>query len=111
MEKTTYQKNLEHYEKLISHTPGIERKGKTLPYTSANGHMFSQINKEGEIGIRLPKNKREEFLRKYQTAPFKSYGAVMQEYVLIPQSLLNQLDILSSYMLDGCNYVNSLKSK
>lgn len=106
-----YQKNLELYEKLISMTPEIQRKGKSMPYTSANGHMFSLMNKNGEIGIRLPKEKREVFLKKYETVTFKSYGAVMKEYVLIPGSLLNQLEILSSYLLDGYNYVNLLKSK
>lgn len=111
MEKETYQKNLELYEKLIAMTPEIERKGKTMPYTSANGHMFSVINKEGEIGIRLPKEKREEFLKKYETAPFTSYGAVMKEYVLVPESLFDQLDIVSSYLLEGYHYVNSLKAK
>ena len=111
MKKDTFRKNLELYDKIISMTSEIERKGNTMPYTSANGHMFSQINKEGEIGIRLPKDKREEFLKKYETAPFKSYGAVMKEYVLIPESLYNQLEILSSYLLDGYNYVNSLKPK
>lgn len=111
MKKHTYQKNLELYEKLISMTTEIERKGKSMPYTSANGHMFSQINKDGEIGIRLPKDKREEFLKNYETAPFKSYGAIMKEYVLIPESLLSQPDIVSSYLLEGYNYVNSLKAK
>jgi len=111
MKKDTYQKNLELYDKLISMTPGIERKGKTMPYTSANGHMFSQINKDGEIGIRLPKDKREKFLKEYQTELFKSYGAVMKEYVLIPESLLTRPNIVSSYLLDSYDYVNSLKSK
>lgn len=111
MEKETYQKNLERYENLIAMTPEVERKGKTMPYTSANGHMFSVINKNGEIGIRLPKEKREEFLKKYETAAYTSYGAVMKEYVLIPESLLNQSDIVSSYLLEGYNYVKSLKSK
>lgn len=112
MIKDRFQKNFELYKKLISMTPGIELKGKTMPYTSANGHMFSLINKEGEIGIRLPKVKREEFLIMYETAPpFKSYGTIMKEYVLIPESLLNQLDIVSSYFIEGFNYVKSLKPK
>ena len=111
MEKDRYHKNLELYDKIISMTPGIERKGKTMPYTSANGHMFSQINKAGEIGIRLPEDKREEFLKKYPTAPFKSYGAIMKEYVLVPESLLMQTELLSPYLLCGYNYVNSLQPK
>lgn len=111
MKEDQYQKSFEFYDKLISITPGIERKGKTMPYTSANGHMFSQLNKAGEIGIRLSKEKREGFLKKYKTPPFKSYGAVMKEYVLIPESLYAKIDILSSYLLDGYSYVTSLKSK
>ena len=38
------------YDQLISKCPNFERKGKTMPYTSANGHMFSLLNKAGEIG-------------------------------------------------------------
>jgi hypothetical protein len=111
MIKNPYQKNLELYDKLISMTPEIERKGKTMPYTSSNGHMFSAINKDGEIGIRLPKDKREEFLKNYETAPFKSYGSIMKEYVLIPESLLSQPEVVMAYLLEGYNYVNSLKAK
>jgi hypothetical protein len=109
--KEKYQKNLEQYDKLIAMTPGIEQKGKTMPYTSADGHMFSQINKDGEIGIRLPKDKQEMFLNDYKTTHFKSYGAIMKEYVLVPEGLLNRLDILSHYLLDSYNYVKSLKPK
>lgn len=111
MKKDKFYENLKIYDKLISMTPGIERKGKTMPYTSSNGHMFSQLNKAGEIGIRLPKEKRDQFLEKFKTPAFKSYGAIMKEYVLIPENLLNQIDIVSSYLLDGYDYVNSLKSK
>lgn len=106
-----YNNTLEIYENLIAMLPNIERKGKSMPYTSSNGHMFSLLNKDGEIGIRLSKEKRKEFLETYQTEPFRSHGAVMKEYVLIPESLLNHLDIISSYISEGYSYVNLLKSK
>jgi len=35
----------------------------------------------------------------------------MKEYVLVPESLLTQLDIVSSYLLEGYKYVNSLESR
>ncbi|MEQ9103090.1 MAG: hypothetical protein RIE53_00185 [Rhodothermales bacterium] len=111
MSDDRYQKNLALYDTLISIAPGIERKGKTMPYTSSNGHMFSQINKSGEIGIRLPEEHREAFHETHCADPFKSYGAVMKEYVLVPDSLLEQLDVVSAYLQIGFNYVNSLKPK
>jgi len=43
-----------HYEKLIGTLPDIERKGKALPYTSCNGHMFSFLSEDGTLAIRLP---------------------------------------------------------
>ena len=37
---------LASYEALVATGPGVERKGKTMPYTSVNGHMFSFL---GEV--------------------------------------------------------------
>jgi len=104
-------KNREIYDKLIATNPKIKRKGKTVPYTSANGHMFSQLNKAGEIGIRLSKESQKKFMKDHQTTVFKSYGAVMKGYVLIPDKMLEDLDILSSYLDESHNYVLSLEPK
>lgn len=82
---------LELYEKLISTYPDIEGKGKTIPYTSHNGHMFSQLSKDGTVGLRLPKDEREAFLGKHNTKLFEQYGAIMKEYVTVPDSLLKKL--------------------
>ena len=43
-----WKEKLKLYDKLIDTNPNFERKGKTMPYTSVNGHMFSQLNKAGE---------------------------------------------------------------
>lgn len=43
-----WTERLAFYDKLIDTNPNFERKGKTMPYTSVNGHMFSQLNKAGE---------------------------------------------------------------
>ncbi len=106
-----WKEKLEFYDKLIDTNPNFERKGKTMPYTSVNGHMFSQLNKDAEIGIRLPEEEREQFIKEHQTTLFKSYGAVMKEYVLVPEKLLENLELLSSYLNDSYNYVKSLKPK
>lgn len=106
-----WNKMLEIYDKLINANPKLERKGKTVPYTSANGYMFSQLNKEGQIGIRLPKESGKKFMEEFNTTEFRSYGAVMKEYVLVPEKLVNDLDLMSKYLEESYNYVMSLKPK
>lgn len=102
---------LEAYEALIATHPEIERKGKNNPYTSVNGHMFSTLSHSGELGLRLPKAERESFLVKYDTRLFESYGAVMREYVAVPDALLKNTDELKPYLRISYEYVRSLKPK
>ncbi|HEX9804853.1 MAG TPA: TfoX/Sxy family protein [Candidatus Dojkabacteria bacterium] len=102
---------LEAYEKAISEIPEIERKGKNLPYTSLNGHMFSLIGKDGKLGIRLSKEDKEEFEKKYKTKPFIQYGATMQGYVSIPDKLLKDTKELKKYLKKSLKYVKTLEPK
>ena len=106
-----WEERLELYDRLIDMNPKFDRKGKTMPYTSANGYMFSQLNKDGEIGIRLPKEVGKKFMDEYQTTGFKSYGAFLRDYVLVPESLLEDLELLSSYLDQSYEYVMSLEPK
>ena len=106
-----YEDKLELYEKLIATHPDIKRKGKTMPYTSHNGHMFSLFAKDGTLGIRLSKEGREEFLKKYNTSPFVQYGAVMRGYVTIPDELLENTEELKPYLDMSYEYIKTLKPK
>nr|WP_299343833.1 hypothetical protein [Allomuricauda sp.] len=99
------------YEEVIASNPNFERKGKNNPYTSANGYMFSQINKDGELGIRLSKEATAEFEDAYGAQPFLSYGAKMREYVLIPDELLGNSKALGYYLQKGFEHVTSLPPK
>ena len=47
------------YEKLVATNPKVERKGAANPYTSLNGHMFSQLLPSGRVSLRLPADERE----------------------------------------------------
>lgn len=90
MDKKTVSKwdqNLKIYDELVSKVPDIEQKGKTMPYTSAKGYMFSLLNKDGEFGIRLSKESGVKFKIKHKTTEFRSYGAIMKDYVLVPEEL------------------------
>jgi len=108
----SYNKMLTFYDEWIGENPDIERKGKTMPYTSANGYMFTLLNKAGEIGIRLPKERREQLSSQFEgVAEFISYGAVMREYVLIPASMYNELSLLNQLLVESYQFVQTKKPK
>jgi hypothetical protein len=102
---------LELYEKLIATNPKIEQKGATHPYTSLNGNMFTLLNPPGTLAIRLPEKEREKFLKKYNTTLFEAYGAVMREYVTVPDSLLKKTKELQKYLDMSYEYAKTLKPK
>jgi hypothetical protein len=102
---------LEAYEALMATIPGLERKGKTMPYTSLNGHMFSFITKEGILALRLPTEAREAFLDQYDSELCVQYGKVMKEYVLVPDELLKGTAVLGEHFAVSYEYVGSLKPK
>ncbi|MCI0550258.1 MAG: hypothetical protein L0287_04835 [Anaerolineae bacterium] len=99
------------YDELIKASPGIERKGVKLPYTSFNGHMFTFLSESGILAIRLPKIEREAFLKKYNAALMEAHGTIMKEYVAVPEKLLKNTKELKKYLDLSYEYVKSLKPK
>jgi TfoX/Sxy family transcriptional regulator of competence genes len=98
------------YEKLLATHPEIERKGADNPYTSLNGNMFSLLlSPEGRLALRLPQDEREQFLKKYKTKLFEAYGAVMREYVAVPDALLRKTKELQKYLGLSYAYAKTLK--
>ena len=106
-----WEQKLEIYDQLVAKCPRFERKGKTVPYTSANGHMFSILNKDGELGFRFSKEVQEKYIQEFDTTIFKSHGAVMRGYVLIPDPMLKDLDTLADYLNESYDFVMSLEPK
>jgi hypothetical protein len=102
---------LEAYDRLIATLPEIERKGKSMPYTSINGHMFTHLDKSGTMGIRLPAEAREAFLAKYGTTLFVQHGATMKEYATVPDELLQSTEELMPYLQMSYEYIKTLKPK
>lgn len=64
-------------------------KGAKNPYTSLNGHMYSFLDHEGIMAIRLPDDLAEVFLDSYESGPVIQYGRVMRGYVSVPDDLLS----------------------
>lgn len=99
------------YDELIKTNPEIERKGLKLPYTSANGHMFTFLSESGTLAIRLPEKERESFLNKYNTSLMEAHGIIMKEYVMVPEELLKKTKELKKYINLSYEYVKTLKPK
>jgi hypothetical protein len=86
------------YEKLLATIPKIERKGKTNPYTSHNGHMFTHLAPPGTLSMLLPHADVEPFLKKYKTTLYEAHGAVRKDWVVVPDRLLAKTVDLAPYL-------------
>ena len=102
---------LKLYEKLVAMTPGVERKGAAMPYTSVNGHMFSFLTSTGALALRLPADARDAFLKKYKTKLCQQHGTVLKEYVEVPDALLKKTAELKKSFDTSYAYVASLAPK
>jgi hypothetical protein len=101
----------ELYDKLIATHPRVERKGAAMGYTSLNGHMFTLLGPSGVLALRLPEEEREKFLKKHKTKLYEAYGAVMKEYVVVPDALFQNTKELSKYLAMSHDYIATLKPK
>jgi len=103
--------NLDLYKRLIASVPTIELKGKTTPYTSVNGHMFSFLSSEGKIGLHLSPDDRNAFISSYNAKLMVQFGRIMKDYVEVPEDMLSKTEILKEYLERSYEYVSQLKPK
>ncbi len=99
------------YDKLIATHLEIERKGAANPYTSLNGNMFTMLSPSGVMALRLPQGEREKFIANHKTKLFEAYGAVMKEYVAVPDALLKNTKAMQKYIEISYEYAKTLKPK
>lgn len=109
--KEAWEANLKIYDDLVSQCTRFKRKGKTMPYTSANGHMFSLLNKDAELGIRFSKDVQEQYFEQLDTEQFMSYGAKMRGYILLTDKMLSDQKLIVKLLNESYDYVMSLKPK
>ena len=102
---------LPRYERLVATIPEVELKGDKIPYTSVNGHMFSNLTKAGTLALRLPEDVRAAFLAKYKTKLAVEYGIVRKEYVEVPAALLAKTAQLKPYFAKSYAWVKAMKPK
>ena len=91
---------------------GAELKGASMPYTSMNGNMYSFLDKKGVCALRLGKADRDAFNSEFATSFYvHETGAVMQEYVTVPTSLLGDLRKVGGWFRKSLLYAKTLKPK
>lgn len=86
-------------------------KGAKNPYTSRNGHMFSFLDIEGSMALRLSDDLRAAFLARYESGPVIQYGSVMQGYVSVPDGLLRATAELADWFARSHEWIGTLEPK
>ena len=107
-----WEEQLKRYDEIIEKCPKFKRLGKTMPYTGANGYMFTLLNKAGEIGVRFSEEVKKKYIKEFNTTIYKSYGATMRGYILIPDDMLsNKTELVIKLFNESYDYVMSLEPK
>jgi hypothetical protein len=102
---------LDQYDRLVSTQPGVERKGRTLPYTAVNGNMSSFLSETGDLALRLSAADRAVFVEIHGTTLHQAHGTTMREYVTVPSALLADIPALQPWFAASVAYVAGLKPK
>jgi len=101
---------LKRYAAVVEET-GEVVKGAKNPYTSRNGHMFSFLDVEGTMAIRLSNELAEEFLSTYESGPVIQYGSVMRGYVSVPDDLLSDTEEVGFWLSKSHEWIGTLEPK
>ena len=86
-------------------------KGAKNPYTSRNGHMFSFLDADGGMALRLSDELRDEFLATYDSGPVIQYGSVMRGYVSVPDELLRETAEVAAWFTRSHDWIGTLEPK
>ena len=101
---------LERYAAVVEGA-GEPVKGAKNPYTSRNGHMYSFLDRDGAMALRLSDELRDEFLAEYESGPVMQYGSVMRGYVSVPADLMSDTDELISWFRRAHAWIGTLEPK
>lgn len=101
---------LERYA-AVAEQAGEAVKGAKNPYTSHNGHMYSFLDVDGAMALRLSDELIDEFLSRYESGPVIRYGSVMRGYVSVPDDLLSDTEELGSWFEKAYEWIGTLEPK
>ncbi len=103
---------LEKYAAAVDATDGdAEVKGAKNPYTSRNGHMFSFLDADGAMALRLSDELSDEFLDTYDSGPVIQYNSVMRGYVSVPAELLADTTAIAEWLAKAYEWIGTIPPK
>ena len=101
---------LERYAAVVERA-GEPVRGAKNPYTSRNRHMFSFLDRDGAMALRLSKEMADNFLSTYESGPVTQYGSVMRGYVSIPDDLLSDPETLGEWFERAYKWIGTIEPK
>ena len=103
---------LERYAAVVQKSESsTEVKGAKNPYTSRNGHMFSFLDGDGTMALRLSDEATEEFRSRYDSGDVIQYGATMRGYSSVPAELLADTAELAGWFDKAWTWIGTLPPK
>lgn len=102
---------LARYLAMVDASGNGEVKGAKNPYTSRNGHMFSFLDADGTLCLRLSDEATEEFRSTYDSGPVIQYGKTMQGYSSVPAEVADDLDTVTGWYDRSWEWIGTLAPK
>lgn len=102
----------DQYTAYIQEWGKVERKGKKIPYTSHNGHMFTFLDTaNGYLAVRLSKEEKAAFNEKHNQGDVIQHNSVMNGYVEIPKEMFADKKAVFEMLDQSFAFVSSLEPK
>jgi hypothetical protein len=73
--------------------------------------MFSFLDGDGAMALRLSEEMVDEFLGTYESGPVIQYGSVMRGYVSVPDDLLSDVEGLGAWFQKAYDWIGTLEPK
>ncbi|MEM1051508.1 MAG: TfoX/Sxy family protein [Pseudomonadota bacterium] len=106
-----YSAALARYEELVSGYPDLKVKGAANKYTSMNGNMFSALQKDGVLTVRLSEAEKAEYNEANGTSDVISYGSVLRGYVYVTDAIWEDSTKLQQLFAQCVEHAQGLKPK
>ena len=71
--------------------------------------MFSFLDVDGSMALRLSEELADEFLSTHDSGPVMQYESVMRGYVSVPDHLLSNTEELSSWFTRAHDWIGTLE--
>ncbi len=111
MSPSDYAAALSRYEEIVAEYPDLKVKGKANKYTAMNGNMFSALQKDGVLTVRLSDADKKAYNEEHGTSDVIFYGAVMRGYVYVTREIWTDDARLRALFKQCVEHAQTLKPK